>query len=451
MPLPPPTTTAESLLGAEYEHRFTEVMFHSARYHKQADQVYLLFVALLTGATLVLTKAPTISPSSITEPMGLLYLLLLSAALGLVLMLPTAMMDSLFMIYLNGARLAAIEQLLNKAAQAEVLVWDARIVPFFFGPQFTRSQHWLKPQHVVAWWAAVLFCIVLATLGLLCWMLVPDAFLWFSGALIVVAGAYIYQWWRLQGKGLRLARVHVYRFSGATWAQTDEPERTWRFEHWTAFLTFLLGIAPLVGLTIQDGTLGLNSRVQFPLLTLPTVLLGDGLLLPLINYRIAKQLREHGILKVLRLYQRRWISLGIAAISTSMALNWLLHLGWRNDGYSGFMDVREGYLSLAGWWHLGFSTAQVALLICFFGLLLFTAINHQRQSFEYAFRTWMILFGFSLLSVADFTIRHAFIFHTPSLSIALRSDWKSLLPLLITGVATLLAYATFRIQSHRPS
>lgn len=180
----------------------------------------------------------------------------------------------------------------------------------------------------------------------------------------------------------------------------------------------------------------IDSPHQFPLVLNPSVVLGDTLILPILNLQVYRRLSSLSIKS-----GDLWRSVSIAAL-LSIALNSYSHFLWTQDAYTGFMDLVPGKLSLAGWWHLGFSILQSTILFTY-AILWLTASSrlalHQFQRFT---RTWWLFILFTLLNIPGFLIKQFFIFPEISWRDALLFEWSSFIPtllaLLIWGIAARL-------------
>jgi hypothetical protein len=213
-----------ALLRAEYEHRFAEVLFNATRYHRQADYVHSLFTVMIAGATFMAVRIPT-SPATLDTSMGWLVLLILTGGLAFELHLVTSIMDALFMLNLNGARLAAIERRLNESVADETLTWDSAIIPLFFNAKNVRTKSWIRPAYLVATWATVLFGTALGILVLLCQVLLPQAAPYYGAMTLLLGGFHCYQWWLLQTSGLQAIRHRVSSVSGVWEAEIALDQR----------------------------------------------------------------------------------------------------------------------------------------------------------------------------------------------------------------------------------
>jgi len=149
-----------------------------------------------------------------------------------------------------------------------------------------------------------------------------------------------------------------------------------------------------------------DSPIDSPLMTVPSVWLGDTLLLPLLNYRIVEFFKSFMARKCSRKYHQLVATAAFAFI-LSLTTAGFIHYMWTQDQYLGFIDSTYGALSFAGWWHLAFTVLQMALVITF--------ILHWRRAafwgsgateYQLGSAAWQVFYGYSFLSVADFFSFH---------------------------------------------
>jgi len=175
------------ILLKEYDHRFSEMMAYSDRYHKQTDILNAaITISIAVGAYLFKDKAAqpswSLIPFIATKPnsySSLVIACFLMAGAILVFYLLSLSLNSLFLVYVNGARIAAIEQKLNRLSKEKLLIWDSFAVPHFFGLRFHSSspEYWIRPTVVVAFWLVLMLISVF--LGL-CVLAFKYTDLWFA-------------------------------------------------------------------------------------------------------------------------------------------------------------------------------------------------------------------------------------------------------------------------------
>src|SRR5664279_11366 len=195
-----------------------------------------------------------------------------------------------------------------------------------------------------------------------------------------------------------------------------------------SFMTLALGFFPFLIISLATGTFWPRSRVAVPLSLSPSIVIGDGLLLPIFNGMAAAALIPvFGVIALKRLKVRVAIW-GVLLLACSTILNVYLHIRWSQDRYTGFIDPEYGRLSLGGKWHCAFASGELAFIV----LLLITCVtfkpdNRQRHRNK-VLRLWRVLIGYASMSIADVVFMIIFV-HRPISELSL-PDYFALSPLI---------------------
>jgi len=123
--------------------------------------------------------------------------------------------------------------------------------------------------------------------------------------------------------------------------------------------TFCLGFTPMMVLSLLTDSFWFNSPHDFPLVAIPSVLIGDSLFFPIINYKI------YSSLSLISFKKQKSAILATISLILSLLINSYSHYLWTQDKYTGFMDTEIGRLSIAGWWHWGYSIIQMFIILYF--------------------------------------------------------------------------------------
>lgn len=208
-------------------------------------------------------------------------------------------------------------------------------------------------------------------------------------------------------------------------------------KYWPAILTLLLGFIPITVLSLANGVFWIDSRVRFPMVTSVIMLLGDSLILPVLNYRtwrIYLKTENYVFNNVKNL-------IIICALTTvSVLINVYTHFFvWTKDAYTGLFDFEYGKLSIIGWWHLGYSILQM-IVIMFLVVLIFVNIRDRREkNYEYCFRTWRIYMLFCALEIPTFFVKHIFVLKTKDIFAAFMKEYSTF---FLLGLSVLLYVIT---------
>lgn len=122
-------------------------------------------------------------------------------------------------------------------------------------------------------------------------------------------------------------------------------------------ITFILGFAIFSLLAIFTESFFWSSKYSYPVMKMPSIFLGDALLLPIINQLAFNLFKKMGYKLSTNL------KLIIIIFIISFFLNYITHFKvWISDEYLGFMDLEYNRLSLAGYWHFLFSVFEMFII-----------------------------------------------------------------------------------------
>lgn len=206
-------------------------------------------------------------------------------------------------------------------------------------------------------------------------------------------------------------------------------------------ITILSGFFPFCLLSINYGVFWINTIYDVPLIYNCSVMIGDSILLPLINYQIAKLLFWDITIQRLAIMKRTIATWIIISLLLSTIINLFAHLTWKNDLYSDFISLDGSTFLIIGWWHLIFSILEMTILFLF-PLFWFISIKQKSiNGIKRSFKIWILLFFFSTLAIFDMLMKFFFVykitllttiktdyfaFMTPSISVLLLITMVSL-------------------------
>lgn len=203
-----------------------------------------------------------------------------------------------------------------------------------------------------------------------------------------------------------------------------------------AIITLAVGFVPFAVLSLLSGTFWPHSKVAVPLFLVPSVLIGDSILLPLFNRRAVPLLINFLRCTLPSSRISPWL-FALGALLASTCINAWLHFRWKADDYTGFIDPSPGQLSVAGKWHLVFSILQMTLVLWFLFLAFVAWKESGRTVHAEVARAWSIFMAYSALSIADFAVMHLVIAPGRPFSI---TDLVALAPFPLT----VIVYALLR-------
>lgn len=413
--------TEIDILKKDLENRFTEIMFHSQRFHSQTNLVYIYLSAIVSLAIVSFSdEAQKLFQNLSRSEIKVVFMVVLILGVIIQYYIGSLILDSLYMIYANGGRIADIEKEINKRLGSQLLKWDSEIIPKMYDMKYWHYKTWIKPGYIVSAWAVLIWIINAISLIILWLRIVGDYFPLFLAIMGTGTIFHAYQWIVLQTAGIEFINKVV---SGEPLiSETSYPTST-NIKVLAPALTLILGIIPFVILSIKTESFWLDSNYNFPLTALPSIWVGDTFILPTLNYFIASTIIHS---KSLLQASKKKLYL-ILLISTLVALiiNSYTHYSWVQDSYTGFMDTTIGKLSLAGWWHFGFSILQMVIVLFFLGIWVMLL---KRANLDVLIRfenTWKVFIAFTSVSILDFIVKDLIVFKTPISNISFLQEIDS--------------------------
>jgi hypothetical protein len=202
---------------------------------------------------------------------------------------------------------------------------------------------------------------------------------------------------------------------------------------WIAPLaTFIVGFLSFLSLSIYFKVFWINSKYDVPLIYNASVMFGDFILLPLLNYRIASLLFNYISVETIRKYRRKLFTWLIVSFALSFLVNVTAHINWVNDQLTDFVGFRQGQFSIIGYWHLCFSILEMTVLFLF-PFLWFVAIKENNiQAIKYSHKTWKFVLLFSTLAIVDMLNKYFFVYHDKTLLYAVQVDKFSFATVLLS-------------------
>ena len=156
--------------------------------------------------------------------------------------------------------------------------------------------------------------------------------------------------------------------------------------------TIVLGILPVALISYVSGTLLSRPGLDEPLVAVPSVWFGDLALLPVFNWLVgrfvARYRHDHTETKTSAALSAAFLP----AAAVAVIVNSYTHFIWTQDQYFGFIDPAPGKLSLAGWWHFGFSIVQTVIVLMFVQIWLRTDSSDKslgRRGYRAWYCSWL--------------------------------------------------------------
>lgn len=154
-------------------------------------------------------------------------------------------------------------------------------------------------------------------------------------------------------------------------------------------VTFMTGFFTFLTLSIYYEVFWMDSKYDVPLIYNMSVMLGDSILLPIINYKIFNLFFNLLRKQVLN---KQFVFWGIFGLLISILINYYSHRFWTQDQFTDFIGFSIGTYSIIGYWHLIFSILQVFILMIFPYLWYQSIQRNNFQAMRYARNIWNYFF-----------------------------------------------------------
>jgi len=214
-----------------------------------------------------------------------------------------------------------------------------------------------------------------------------------------------------------------------------------------SIFTFFAGFFSFLVLSIVFNVFWIDSTYQLPLIYNWSVMIGDSILIPIINYMIFYTLFVLISIPVIFKYKSVLTIYIVISLFISVISNTIAHLAWLNDGISDFISLNLDKFSIIGWWHFVFSIIEMFILL-FVGFLWYVAIKEKKlYAIKYIKNTWLIIFVFTLLATLDLLTKYFVVFNGITIQRMISMDKFA----FITPSLAILIFIIFKIFEVRQS
>jgi hypothetical protein len=112
-----------------------------------------------------------------------------------------------------------------------------------------------------------------------------------------------------------------------------------KYYYLVPLMTIILGFCSFVLLSIAYDVFWITTPYNVPLIFNTSVMIGDSILLPIINYQIVKLVFLDQRNNVYTRYRRGIKTCIIIGLFLSIGLNYFSHLTWLKDQYTDFISI----------------------------------------------------------------------------------------------------------------
>lgn len=433
--LPPDKKDIKDLLIKEYDHRFTENSQYIGIYHKQLD-FFKIFVTVMVALVSNVFFNEPVQEFIHNHPaqMEIACHFLIVIALLTIAYFYNTLMTVLFLMYINGARMASIEKKINTLFGDDILLWQHRIIGHFYDISTLRTKWWFNPNHLHGLTIFILIIVLSFAILMLCGMVLPKFLFFYCFIIIPCTIFYIGQWILLNQEGAKYIYQSVEKLSSNEKIERRDilQEAGWI----AATTTMIVGLLIPWFISLDSGTFWFSPAYQFPFVAIPSVWFGDGFVLPFFNYKLSMFLIR---LDIKNFYKKHKLAFGLLCL-LSLVINSITHYIWTQDEYYGYMDYVKNQLSPAGWVHFAFSSVEMSVILNF--IFIIWRLYHSKciEEFFNARHLVATLLIFTSISFLDFTMKYFYIFKGTNIVTLFIKDLMTFIPFWLCMLVTILYF-----------
>lgn len=397
-------------LYKEYGTRTKEIELFSGRYHRNVGYVQTYLTALSSFATYIYLKEDETKffQKALCGEHHFEIIVVLSFLTIFLFFLHASMMDSLYMLIANGSRVGVIEKEVNETIKTSAMEWENKVMPFILTDQWWVVNGALRPQPLIFAWMSLLFMLAIGSLCYFSYKYAESYFGIYAVLTILFSLFHLWQWVQLSllsgGAFIKNSIFHIFGFEDLKQWDTDI------VRYAIAPLTVFFGFGIFAMAALQTDSFIPFDEYPFGLLAIPSIWIGDFLILPFLNRRIYDTIKLFLHSTFFNKKQFIWVVIILSLVSFSIM--GYLHNAWTKDAYTGFMDLELGSLSFAGKYHFIFSSVEFLFIL----ILLYIGITAYRCKdfviFKSFSKAWFLVLTFISISLIDFIFRHIVIFFT---------------------------------------
>ena len=197
-------------------------------------------------------------------------------------------------------------------------------------------------------------------------------------------------------------------------------------------ITLLAGFVSFVILSIHFKVFWITSKYDVPLIYNVSVMVGDFIILPILNYKIFNLfIFKIGADKIQK-YRKTLIAWIIIAFAISLLSNIFTHLYWVNDPVTDFISFTPGKFSIIGYWHLVYSIIQMFILFMFPFFWVVAVKENNNEAIKYSHHTWLYVLAFSTLAIFDLLMKYFFVNHSATLMSVIQKDKLAFITVILS-------------------
>jgi hypothetical protein len=196
-------------------------------------------------------------------------------------------------------------------------------------------------------------------------------------------------------------------------------------------VTLIIGFIPFCILSITNDVFWIDTKYDVPLIYNISVMIGDSILLPIINFHIAKLFFIDLGNEIIAKYKKILSITFTIAFVFSFISNLFAHWTWKNDFYTDFISLNQQTFLISGYWHLVFSILEMTILFCFPVFWYITIKEAIIPGYSRSRIIWLLILIFTLLAIGDLLMKYFFVYKVAFLT-AMKMDYFAFITPAIT-------------------
>lgn len=385
------------------EYRSLVTLFNTSVPDYKQQISHLGIYATIFGGLLIYVFSGNFDQHSDEISYQIFAITLLLISMFILYYLITNLLDTLAHMYYIEFRINAIERLVNHELGEDLLIWESKIITSIHDVKFSHYKVWINTAYTYAACLFVIECGLTFLHWMLCYKYAPGFLTFYVDITAFCSLFLVYQAYLFNFKAAPHIHNIVMELSGLKEFKKKSGKEYSLFI--VPLITIIIGWLSFMTMGLTDQVLISNPADNIKgIISIPSVFIGDLILLPLFNYWFFDLLLNKVTVKKIKENKPAFLNALIISSIISIAINTTTHMFWINDKYVDFISDNNATLSFSGWWHLIFSTIQMTLI----GLFLYTGVfifrNKLVDEFLFCKRLYWFLLLFSLLSLLDFSM-----------------------------------------------
>jgi len=381
-------------LYKDYDNRIREIRQLTTLYHRNVGFIQSYLTILATLAIYVYVKDIKFFNDALKGEHHLEIIFILSFLTSFIFFLHSTMLDTLYMLMSNGKYVVVIEKRINRILSNPILGWENKVIPFILGDKWWIVNGFIRPQFLVFIYTSILFIFSIISLCFFSYKYTGNYSIIYIAITTFVSLFQLWQWIKLifvGDKFLKNSILNLFNFEKLQKWDTDI------IKYIIPPITIILGFFIFFIASLKTNTFLPSKDHLFALIAIPSIWIGDLFILPLLNLKIYNLLRIYNISFLKKI--------SIIMIIISFSIMSYIHYLWTQDNYTGFMDIKKGELSFAGWWHLIFSSIELGAIF----VVIYFYLKNYKQNNKFLKKNFIVfskyLLIFTSISIIDFLMR----------------------------------------------